>query len=459
MSNHVIGLSSSVLLFAAPLAAQTDWQQLTPVTSPPMRAWMGMSYDLLRGVSVMAGGFDNATGNALSDTWEFDGTGWTAIPGAPVPARDCMDLAFIASTGRTLVFGGLDINFNRLGDTLEYDGTSWTLTATTGPTPRTYMSIVYDPARDRVVGFGGATAVSLDDTWEYHPITQTWSQITTATTPPQRAEPGLVYDFDRQVVVMFGGWDITTATALSDTWEYDGNDWTQVATAASPTPARTCFGMVYDPLRQRTILHGGSDYNFTVDYDDTWEFDGTTWVQLTPNNAGPGIAGMGMTHHIDTGHSFVYGGENAPSGIDSDETWQFSTVNPAAIQPLGLGCPGSAGTPELSAAQLPWIGETVALPLTNLPMQATGIAVYTFGFTTVSLPLGALSMPACDLHVNPDLLVVELHGGTASTNLPIPNNTALISAPVHTQALSLDSLAAGGFGAMSNALTLVIGSR
>ena len=38
------------------MKAQTDWQLLPPSNPPPQRAWMGMAYDVARGVSVMAAG-------------------------------------------------------------------------------------------------------------------------------------------------------------------------------------------------------------------------------------------------------------------------------------------------------------------------------------------------------------------------------------------------------------------
>lgn len=135
--------------------AQTDWTLLTPAVRPPMRAWMGMAYDLVRDRTVVAGGFDDATGLALGDTWEFDGAAWTRVSAANAPARDCMYMAFAVSSLRTVLFGGLDSNFVRLGDTWEYDGATWTQTATGGPSPRVYMPLAYDVGRDRIVGFGG----------------------------------------------------------------------------------------------------------------------------------------------------------------------------------------------------------------------------------------------------------------------------------------------------------------
>jgi len=456
----------SVCVAASSMAAQTDWQLLAPNTPPAQRAWMGMGYDLVRGVTVLAAGYQENVG-ALGDTWEFDGAVWTQVAGATLPNRCCMGLAYVASTGRMVTFGGLSNSFSALGDTLEYDGATWATTAAIGPIPRSYVTLTYDLARDRVIAFGGADdtfTFCFADTWEYDPGAQSWTQVTTSTTPPARAEPGLVYDITRGVVVMYSGWDLATAATLGDTWEYDGVDWTQVALPASPTP-RTCFNMVYDALRERTVMHGGIDYNFTATFNDSWEYDGATWVQLTPNNPGPGVVAPGMTHHLATGQTFLFGGTDQ-NNSDNDDTWTFETVNPAEIHLLGAGCPGSVGVPSLAASGLPWTGDQVGLELSAVP-SGPGVAVFVFGLSDtmwnglpLPLPLTALSMPACNLHLSADLPEAVVYpGATAASALPIPNSASVVGVEVHVQALALDAAAPGGFGALSNALTLLIGSR
>ena len=67
-----------------------------------------------------------------------------------------------------------------------------------------------------------------------------------------------------------------------DTWTYDGSDWTQVTTAHAPSPRAGC-AMAYDSNRNVTVLFGGIlDTNWPPDlYDDTWEFDGTDWTEIT----------------------------------------------------------------------------------------------------------------------------------------------------------------------------------
>ena len=42
------------------------------------------------------------------------------------------------------------------------------------------------------------------------------------------------------------------------------------------------FGLAYDPVRQRTVLFGGASGTLL---DDTWEFDGQDWAQIATANA------------------------------------------------------------------------------------------------------------------------------------------------------------------------------
>jgi hypothetical protein len=64
----------------------------------------------------------------------------------------------------------------------------------------------------------------------------------------------MAYDAARGRVVLFGG--RLGETFLSDTWEWDGNDWTPRFPVASP-PAREGHALVYDELRDRVVMFGG----------------------------------------------------------------------------------------------------------------------------------------------------------------------------------------------------------
>jgi hypothetical protein len=137
--------------------------------------------------------------------------------------------------------------------------------------------MAYDAARDRVVLYGGETAgnSTLNDTWEWNGTL--WENKAPAHAPPRRVSAAMAYDGRRRRTVLFGG-----ATAAyghvfyGDTWEWDGTDWVDVSPATGPTPRKGAT-LAYDATRGTTILFAG-EADDTL--DDTWEWDGANWRQL-----------------------------------------------------------------------------------------------------------------------------------------------------------------------------------
>src|SRR5439155_1023310 len=95
-------------------------------------------------------------------------------------------------------------------------------------------------------------------------VNANWVQVSN-TGPAARLWSAMTYDSTRHVIVLFGG---ELDTLLNDTWQYDGNDWTQVITAHAPA-ARRGHAIAYDPARGVTVLFGGQS---SVNLNDTWEF-------------------------------------------------------------------------------------------------------------------------------------------------------------------------------------------
>src|SRR5688572_11154894 len=82
-----------------------------------------------------------------------------------------------------------------------------------------------------------------------------WTPLDPEHTPPSRDRAGdLVYDSHRDVLTLFGGIS-AEAPFGSDTWEWDGLDWTERTPAVSP-PARWDHVTVFDAIRNRTYVIG-----------------------------------------------------------------------------------------------------------------------------------------------------------------------------------------------------------
>jgi hypothetical protein len=210
-----------------------------------------------------------------------------------------------------------------LAPTTSSAAATWSRLSITAPTPWRGMTIAFDANRKVVVLFGGTgeTGMVLNETWEFDG--KSWSKIATAHMPPARFWHGMAYDAARSKVVLFGGWQTDNGGALSDTWEYDGKDWTQIQTA-NPGARGYGPGMVYDTCRKKVVLFGGAatsgDY-----YGDTWEYDGTSWKKVATQNA-PSKRGLtAMAFDSTRCVTVLFGGIN--NGVGYNDTWEYNGVN------------------------------------------------------------------------------------------------------------------------------------
>jgi len=105
--------------------------------------------------------------------------------------------------------------------------------------------------------------------------------------PPARQGRVAGYDPVRERVVLFGGFGCVGGTCWhNDTWEWNGTGWAQISPPASP-PGSTGGFMTYDAARGRLVLLGGTDS--LGGPIGTWEWDGSAW---RPFGAGPSPAAI-----------------------------------------------------------------------------------------------------------------------------------------------------------------------
>jgi hypothetical protein len=127
----------------------------------------------------------------------------------------------------------------------------------------------------------------------------------------------MAYDSVRHRTVLFGGYRAGETTPnLADTWEWDGTTWLNIA-ATGPS-ARGGHSMVYDSAHQEIILFGGVDSSGYL--GDTWAWDGGTW---SPRSfSGPTSDLAGMAFDGPRGVAVHFGGRN---GGTLSETWEWSS--------------------------------------------------------------------------------------------------------------------------------------
>ncbi|MBN2360968.1 MAG: hypothetical protein JXR83_16045, partial [Deltaproteobacteria bacterium] len=328
-----------------------SWSQKLPVTArPPARCGHAMAFDSFRDRVVMYAGYTNY-GTTLQDTWEWNGLSWTQrTTGSNPLTRYGHTMAFDSARNRAVLFGGYRYPSLFLQDTWEWDGTSW-VERTLGsgnPPVRTEHAMAFDSARGRSVMFGGCQdEAGLQDTWEWDG--STWVEKTPATTIATAvADPAMVFDSARNRVVLFGGAGYGE-DYLQETWEWDGQDWIDRTPAGDNPPARVEHALAFDSVRNRVVLFGGWGQidGQEIVWQDTWEWDGQSWVERQPGSAVP-QARRQHTLAFDTARNRVvlfggYGGEymqdtwEYDSGADRQPAVQFTVATAVAgVAPADL---------------------------------------------------------------------------------------------------------------------------
>lgn len=253
-------------------------------------------------------------------------------------------MCFDSARGKTVLFGGCNFyGTTKYGDTWEWDGDNWTeLTPATSPAPRTEGVMAYDASQGVSVLFGGNLGGGdlSNETWTWNGTA--WENESTTTAPQARMQSAMAYDSVRHVSVLFGGTNCSYAPTqvLNDTWEYDGIDWVQKSPVHSP-PARRHHALAFDSSRNVVVLFGGIDDfgNTTVYYDDTWEWDGTDWTEITPATGSPGATyGHCMCYAASSNASFIFGGRDDAQAL-LDGTWSWDGEDWSEWNPLEY--PGS----------------------------------------------------------------------------------------------------------------------
>jgi len=241
----------------------------------------------------------------------------------------------------------------------------WTQKQAFGPSPRLSHALAFDSNRSRVVMFGGETAFGLPpvppvlvgDTWEWDG--ENWTQVQDIG-PSARKWFAMAYDRNRNRLVLFGG--LTASAASGETWEWDGQDWTQVS-ETGPT-ARVLHAMGFDSSKNVVTLFGGRLQQQQTVLNDTWEWNGQDWTQQ--EDRGPNRSMHAMAYDDSRKRLVLFGGADAQYQEQGD-TWEWDGTKwtqrtdfgpPACSNPslvfTGVECVLFGGTHNLDFQKQTW---------------------------------------------------------------------------------------------------------
>jgi hypothetical protein len=237
-------------------------------------------------------------GGPLGDTWTWNGSVWTQLAGSgpSVTSGGCegcgrWDAAMARFNDSIVLFGGMT-GEDPASSHFLYD--TWTLTgnyvwvqgeaaasqyiddcvgllAVTAQCIGTPAMAQLGPQVFLIEGPGGPTSWWNGTDWIDVPVEASPLE------DPVGEISGVMASLNGALVLFDG----------SDTWTFDGMNWTDLGLGVSPP--RTAMAMA--ALNDTIVLFGGFDSTNHQCLGDTWTFDGTAWTQL--NVSGPS-ARMGL---------------------------------------------------------------------------------------------------------------------------------------------------------------------
>lgn len=240
------------------------WQQLSPPSQPPARAFHAMTYDAARRNVVLFGGISDGGKTLLGDTWLWDGNTWRAVESTPrPPARSKHAMAFDSERNRVVLYGGEGHK-----DTWEWDGDHWADVSPkkTYPGKLTAPAMAFSRSERRVVLFGGDGRSGVAWLWNG----SAW--LSQKTTGVEGSDGGTLVAAGERLF-RFGG----MGKALSDDLlTYAGGVWSVTRVGTPPSP-RQFHAACFDSKRNMLVVHGGmvpGRRKNPIDkvFGDTWEF-------------------------------------------------------------------------------------------------------------------------------------------------------------------------------------------
>jgi hypothetical protein len=291
---------------------------------------------------VIFGGWSYEFGQPMGDVWSLSLTGshaWSslddALPAGNIPGgRVGHSAIYDPVRQRMLIFGGSDVDGRLVNDVwvLSLAGAPvWSQLTPDGepPSARFAHRAIYDPAGDRMIVFGGLDSAAMrSDVWALSlsgsPV---WTQLLPqGPGPAARAAYGMVYDPLGKRVIVHGGTD--NHQLYDDTWALSLNGqpvWSQISALAPPSVLRFYHTAVYDPQGQRMVIWGGSHHG--VDLSDTWALALTgppVWTEVPPTNETPEPrSGHSAVYVPSDGRMIVFGGS-----FDLNDAWALPLAGP-----------------------------------------------------------------------------------------------------------------------------------
>jgi len=211
----------------------------------------------------------------------------------------------------------------------------------TGPVVGLGFSVAYDAAADQVVVFGGLN--SADTTWLWNDAR--WTRASPRNSPQGRSGAATAYDPMTQMVMLFGG-SLAPGKSANDTWAWDGTTWLQLNSDGTRPPAGQGAAMAWDSATDEMVLVTDAETG-TGTETWTWTWNGNGWTRQTRGDLSVSVFGDVMAYD-PVGRALLLVSPVSPdNGNSLALSWNGSMWRPLASD--GPELEGMAVDPQLKA--------------------------------------------------------------------------------------------------------------
>lgn len=211
------------------------------------------------------------------------------------------------------------------------------------PPPMGYHAAVFDPLGDRVIVLGASGGPGYrNELWSLGLNGEaTWTALDPAgEPPPPRAGHVLIYDSIRDRILVLGGSDtvadnrfLVQALELRPVLR-----WSMVPASGNPPPERYFHGAIFDPARNRIVIYCESEQYY--DRNDVWVLNlegDPAWAQLEPSGTHPPPTDfVEAIYDARRDRMIVHDSDTSPLNLPTT-TWELRWGEVA--RPV-VGCPG-----------------------------------------------------------------------------------------------------------------------
>ncbi len=314
------------------LGTTQGWHPRTVVMTAPLRPGAAGAWNDSSAQYEMFGGTNGAETDDFYVRRQGEWSKVTPAGGAPWPApRVAHAMAYDPLRHRTVLMGGATGGVVR-NDLWEWDGVAWTELAPSGawPTAGRDSAMTFAPTLGEVLLIGGRASTGSDvraDVWSWNGTA--WTRRADLPQPLAALSPA--WDRDRDVLVLYGGFDPSWAgKRMQWTFEWTPDMWQWSAYSAQETPMRYFAAAVYDPMRRRVVLHGGSGFGSVL--SDTWEWEPAAFAWRQISGSGPRTSGLQAFYDTDASEMIAL--SNAGGALGE---WRMRRDSPLPEESCAIG--------------------------------------------------------------------------------------------------------------------------